>query len=148
MFSRSHRVAYRRSRVPRRYVPWSQKVFYLEQSKKKIQSGAKWHEWIFLGIKEESEVAMVGTPHRTAFVNSINGGSMGLSAWSRQRDREQNAVGCQSCRFRSTGTAGNRGAVAKKSLHQATSGIGDVRVHGPVYRVPACEIEIGAGGPQ
>ena len=45
------------------------------------------------------------------------------------RDREQNAVGCQSCRFRSTGTAGNRGVVAKKSSHQAISGIGDVRLH-------------------
>ena len=32
-----YRRALGRSRVPRRYVPWSEKAFYLEQSKKKIQ---------------------------------------------------------------------------------------------------------------
>ena len=36
----------------------------------------------------------------------------------------------------------------KKSLHQAISGIGEVRVQGQVYRVPACEIGIEAGGSQ
>ena len=45
-------------------------------------------------------------------------------------------------------TADSRGTVAKKSLHQATSGIGEVRVHGQVYRVPACESGIKAGGSQ
>ena len=39
-------------------------------------------------------------------------------------------------------TAANRGAVVKKSLHQAISGIGEVRVHGQMYRVPKCEIVI------
>ena len=33
-----HRRAYGRSRLPRRYVPWSEKVFYLEQSKRKVQA--------------------------------------------------------------------------------------------------------------
>ena len=32
---------YGRSRTPRRYVPWSEKVFYLEQSKRKVQVEAK-----------------------------------------------------------------------------------------------------------
>ena len=48
--SRSHRgtdgmTGYRRacgrSRMPRRYVPWTVKVFYLEQSKRKVQVEAK-----------------------------------------------------------------------------------------------------------
>ena len=49
--------------MPRRHVPWSEKVFYQEQSKKKVQVEAKWREGIFIGIKDESEVAVVGTPH-------------------------------------------------------------------------------------
>ena len=43
-----HRRAYGRSRKPRRYMPWSEKVKYLEQSKRKVQVEAKWHEEIFL----------------------------------------------------------------------------------------------------
>ena len=42
---------------------WSEKVFYLEQSKRNVQVEAKWHEGIFLGMKNESEIAAVGTPH-------------------------------------------------------------------------------------
>ena len=38
----------------------------------------------------------------------------------------------------------SRRTVAKTSLHQAISGIGEVRVHRQMYRVPACEIEIEA----
>ena len=52
-----YRRAYGRSRMPRRYVPWSEKVFYLEQSKRKVQVEAK--EGIFLGIKDESEIAVL-----------------------------------------------------------------------------------------
>ena len=66
-----YRRAKGRSRVLHRYVPWSEKVFYLEQSKKKVQVEEKWHEEIFLGIKDESEVAVVGTPHGTVFARSI-----------------------------------------------------------------------------
>ena len=55
-----YRRGYGRSRMPRRYVPWSEKVFYMEQSKRKVQVEAKWHEGIFLGIKDESEIAVVG----------------------------------------------------------------------------------------
>ena len=76
---------------------------------------------------------------------------MGLTAWYREkeRDREQSAVGCQSCRSRSTSsTADNRRAAAKKSLHQESSGIGEVQVLGPVYRVPTWQVWIEAGGPQ
>ena len=78
--SRSHRgtdgmTAYRRtygrSRMTRRNVPWSGKVFYLEQSKRKVQVEAKWHERIFLGIKDESEIVVVGTPHGVVFSRSI-----------------------------------------------------------------------------
>ena len=53
--------------MPRRHVPWSEKVFYLEQSKGKVQVEAKWHEGIFLGIKDESGIAVVGTPHGIVF---------------------------------------------------------------------------------
>ena len=64
-----------------------------------------------------------------------------------ERSREQSAVGCLSSNPRETNpTADNREAVAKNSLHQAISGIGEVRVHGQVYRVPACEVGIEAGG--
>ena len=46
----------------------------------------------------------------------------------RERDREQSAVGCQSHRSGSTSsTADTRRAAAKKSLHQASSGTGEVR---------------------
>ena len=58
---------YGRSRMPRRYVPWSEKVVYLEQSK--IE--AKWHKGIFLGIKDESEIVVVGTPLGIVFSGSI-----------------------------------------------------------------------------
>ena len=57
-----YRRAYGRSRMPRRYVSWS-----LEQSKRKVQVEAKWHEGIFLGIKDESEIAVVGAPHGIVF---------------------------------------------------------------------------------
>ena len=66
-----YRRAYGRSRMPRRCVPWSEKVFYLEQSKRKVQVEAKWHEGIFLGIKDESKIAVVGTPHGNFFSRII-----------------------------------------------------------------------------
>ena len=66
-----YRRAYGRSRMPRRYVPYSRKLFYLEQCKRKFQVEAKWHEGIFLGIKDESEIAVVGTLHGIVFSRSI-----------------------------------------------------------------------------
>ena len=66
-----YRRAYGRSRMLRRYVPWSEKVFNLEQSKRKVQVEAKWHGGIFLGIKDESEIAVVGTPHGIVFSRSV-----------------------------------------------------------------------------
>ena len=66
-----YRRAYGRSRMPRRYVPWSEKVFYLEQSKREVLVEAKCHEGIFLGTKDESEIAVVGTPHGIVFARSI-----------------------------------------------------------------------------
>ena len=68
---KGYRRAYGRSRTPRRCVHWSEKVLYLEQSKRKVQVEAKWHEGIFLGIKDESEIAVVGTPHGIVFSSSI-----------------------------------------------------------------------------
>ena len=47
------------------------KVFYLDQSERKVQVEAKWHEGIFLGINDESEKAVVGTPHGIVFAKSI-----------------------------------------------------------------------------
>ena len=47
---------------------------------------------------------------------------------------------------RQSPTADSRGTVAKTSLYLAISGIGEVRVHGQMCRVPACEIGIEAGG--
>ena len=38
---------------------------------RKVQVEAKWHEGIFLGIKNESEIAVIGTPHRIVFSRSI-----------------------------------------------------------------------------
>ena len=64
-----YRRAYGRSRMPRRYVPWPEKV--LEQSERKVQVEVKWHEGIFLGIKDESEIVVVGTPHGAVFARSI-----------------------------------------------------------------------------
>ena len=64
-----YRRAYGRSRMPRRYQPWSEKVFYLDQCKRKVQVEAKWHEGIFFGITDES--AVVGTPHAIVFSRSI-----------------------------------------------------------------------------
>ena len=49
--------------MPRRHVPWSDKVFYPEQSKRKVLVEAKWREGIFFEIKDKSEIAVVGTPH-------------------------------------------------------------------------------------
>ena len=66
-----YRRAYGRSRMPRRYVPWSEKVFYWEQSERKVQVEAKWHEGIFFGIKDESEIDVIGTPHGIVFSRSI-----------------------------------------------------------------------------
>ena len=65
------------------------------------------------------------------------------------RSREQSAVGCPCCNPRETSsTADSRGTVAKDILHQAISGLGEVRVHGQMYRVPACEIGIEIRGSQ
>ena len=47
------------------------KVFYLEQFKRKVQVEAKLHEGIFLGIKDESKIAAVGTPHGIVYSRCI-----------------------------------------------------------------------------
>ena len=144
--------------MPRRYVPWSEKVFYLEQSKRKVQVEAKWHEGIFLGIKDESEIDVVGTPHIFSTSNrrvpkEISGDGMMFNSirgapWEPQPGAEGGVVNrvkldVQVCNPRETSpTADSRGTVAKTSLRQAISGIGEVRVHRQMYRVAACETGI------
>ena len=140
-----YRGAYGRSSVPRRYVLWSEKVFYLEQSKRKVQVETKWHEGIFLGIKDESEIAVVGTPHGIVFsrsirrvpkedsgdgvlFNSIRGAPWELQPRAEGGSREQSAVGCPGCSPR------GRSPAADSRVHQAISGDGEVRVHRQMYR--------------
>ena len=60
-----YRRAYGRPRMPRRYVPWSEKVFFLKRSKR--EKSPSLGERISLGIKDESEIAVVGTPHGIVF---------------------------------------------------------------------------------
>ena len=38
---------------------------------RKVQVESKWHEGIFLGIQDEFEIAVVGTPHGIVFSRSI-----------------------------------------------------------------------------
>ena len=38
---------------------------------RKVQVEAKWHEGIFFGIKDESEIAVIGKPHGIVFLRSI-----------------------------------------------------------------------------
>ena len=147
-------------------MPWSEKVFYLEQSKRKVQVEAKWHEEIFMGIKDESEIAVVGTPHGVFFFSrsirrvpkedSENGmlfnGIRG-APWELQPGAEGGVVNrvqlhVQAAIPERSPTADSRVTVAKTSLRQAISGIGEVRVHRQMYRVPACEIGFEAGGSQ
>ena len=125
-----YRRAYGRSGMPRRYVPWSEKVFYLEQSKRKVQVEAKWHEGTFFGIKDESEIAVVATPHGIVFsrssrrvseedsgdsmlFNSIRGAPWELQPRAVRRSREQGAIGCPGFNPRERRpTADSRGTVS------------------------------------
>ena len=173
IISRSHRVtdgmtcyrrAYGRSRMPRRYVPWSEKVFFLEQSKRKVQVEAKWHEGIFFGIKDESEIAVMGTPHGIVFSRSIRrvpkedsgDGMLFNNIKEVPRELQPGVVREVVNRVQLDVWAANPERQAppptvgeqlpRRVLHQAISGIGKVRVRGQVYPVPACEIGIVAGG--
>ena len=92
---------------------------------------------------------MVGTPHGIVFSRSIHrvpkedsGDGMLFNSIRGVVNKVQ--LGCPGC----NPTADSRGTVAKTSLHQAISGIGEVRLHRQMYRVPACEIGIEAGGSQ
>ena len=155
-----------RSRMPRRYVLWSEKVFAWSSPRERSKSNRSGMRRFFFGIKEESEIAVVCTLHgivcrekhskssrrwlwRWYVVQQYLRGPMGLATWSRKGDREQCAVGCPGCNPRETSSiTDSRDTIAKKSLHQAISGIVEVREHAQVYRVPACEIGIKAGGSQ
>ena len=88
-----HRRAYGRSRMPRRYMSWSEKVKYLEQSKRKVQVEAKWHEGIFLGIKDESEIAVVGTPHGIVFEKHSQSSKRGFWIWYVVQQHQLSSVG-------------------------------------------------------
>ena len=89
-----YRRAFGRSRMPRRWVLWSEKVFYLEQSKRKVQVEAKWHEGIFIGIKDESEIAVVGTPHGIVFYEKDPQSSKrGFWRWYAVQQHQRSPVG-------------------------------------------------------
>ena len=57
--------------VPRKYAPWGEKILWLEGSKKKVQVSEKWHDGIFLGLVDETEEAIVGTPNGCFKARSI-----------------------------------------------------------------------------
>ena len=48
-----------------------EKKNHLEQSKRRIQVLAKWHEGIFFGIKDKYETIVVGTPFGIVHSRSI-----------------------------------------------------------------------------
>ena len=155
-----HRRAYGRSRMPRRYVPWSEKVFYLEQSKRKVQVEAKWHEGIFVGIQGESEIAVVGTPHGFFFSRSIrrvpkeDSGDGALfnsirgAPWELQRRAEGEVVNRVQLDVQAAIPVRQAPPPTVGEQFQAISGIGEVRVHRQMYRVPTCEIGFEASGSQ
>ena len=146
-----YRRALGRSRVPRRYVSWSEKAFYLEQSKKKIQiDGTKGSSSATRNsFCQEHPQSSKRRFWRWHALQQYPRSPMGPAAWNRERDGEQSAVGHQSGRSSSTSsTADNRGAAAKKSLHQASSGIGEVRVDGPVYCAPEKYLGINSPRPE
>ena len=131
------------------------------------RSKSRRHEGIFFGIKDESEIAVVGTPHGIVFSNSVRRvpkedsgydmlfNSIRGAPWELQPRAEGGVVkrmqldiqAAVSERERSS-TIDSRGTVAKTSLHQAISGVGEVRVHRQMYRVPTCEIGFEASGSQ
>ena len=53
--------------MPRRYVPWSEKGICPEAVQEKGLNRGEVARGIFLGIKDESEIAVVGTPHGLVF---------------------------------------------------------------------------------
>ena len=53
-----NRRAHDCSRLSHRNVLWSEKVFYWEQSKRKVQVEAKWHKGIFFGTKDSCSRAV------------------------------------------------------------------------------------------
>ena len=138
------------------------KGILLGAAKRKVQVETKWHEATFCEMKDESEIAVVGTPHGIVFARSIRRGpkddsgdgmlfnSIRGAPWELQPRVEREVVNRVQLDVRAAipesqaPPQNSRGTVAKTSLHQAISGIGEVRVHGQVYRVPACEIEIEA----
>ena len=64
--------AYGRKKLPRKFVRWGEKVLWLEGTKKKVQLDEKWHDGIFLAIRDESEEAIIGTPTGCFLARSIN----------------------------------------------------------------------------
>eukprot|EP00973_Karenia_brevis_P050717 7045615-Karenia_brevis.AAC.1 len=71
VFSRSHKhddgatgwqKAFGRTKSPRKYPAWGEKVLWLPGSKRKVKASGKWYEGIFLGLKDRTEEAVIGTP--------------------------------------------------------------------------------------
>ena len=89
-----YRRTYGRSGMPRRYVPWSEKVFYLEQSKRKVRpSRGEVAPGIFLGIKDESEIAVVGTPHGIVSEEHSQSFKRGFWIWYAVQQHQRSLLG-------------------------------------------------------
>eukprot|EP00973_Karenia_brevis_P064861 9007792-Karenia_brevis.AAC.1 len=54
--------AFGRSKLPRTYAAWGEKILWLLGGKKKVQASGKWYEGIFLGLKDRTEEAVIGIP--------------------------------------------------------------------------------------
>ena len=85
-----YRRALGRSRVPRRYVPWSEKAFYLEQSKKKIQiDGTKGSSSATRNsFCQEHPQSSKRRFWRWHALQQYPRSPMGPAAWNRERERE------------------------------------------------------------
>ena len=80
LLTRSHRDqdgfsawqrAHGKRTLPRRYAAWGEKVWYLPHNKKKAQQTPKFEEGIFLGLKDGSEEAAIGTPTGCVYARTV-----------------------------------------------------------------------------
>ena len=90
---KGYQRAYGRPRMPRRYVPWSGKVFYLEQSKRKSKSRRS-GRGDFPRNQDESEIAVVGTPQGIVFASGIRRvPKRGFWRWFAVQQHQKSPVG-------------------------------------------------------
>ena len=65
------RRAFGRRQLPRRFVPWGEKVLFLPAGKAKAQLEPKWREGIFVGTRDLSEEAVIATPEGIVHARSV-----------------------------------------------------------------------------